>query len=301
MAEKAPFVSKKFAEKKRRTRTLRRIVVGISTVLFFALLWWFAHTPLFQIKSVVVEGTSLVPKEEVQTTTEAMLGGSYIFFFPKSHYLWYPKTAIKKKMLLDYPRIATIVVSRKSDVLHIAITERQPKYLWCGATVPDTSEEAFARDCYFTDQEGYIFATAPNFSDAVYIKLYATIEHADEPLRQTVFKGDTLRKVEIFAHSIKSDTIVPHSYVEASDNDIAILLLRAGGVSPRVLYNSALDPMSAVTAFRSAISTEPLMTKLKKSFSTLEYIDVRFDKKVFYKFGETQKTEQTANGTASAQ
>jgi hypothetical protein len=105
--------------------------------------------------------------------------------------------------------------------------------------------------------------------------------------------------VETFARSIKSDTILPHSYVEETDGDIAILLLRAEGVSPKVLYNNAIDPVAASTAFHSAIATEPLMTKLRKSFNTLEYIDVRFDKKVFYKFKEAQKTEQTANGTTA--
>lgn len=300
MAAKAPFVSEKLAKRKRLLRTVRIIFYSVVFIALTLLTWWFSHAKAFQIATIEVSGAAVISADDITADTNSALAGSYAFIFPKTQIFWYPKTHIQKLLLSKYPRIQNVTLSKKGSTLNVAVTERVPKYLWCGETVPDTSAEAFTRDCYFTDENGFVFATAPNFSDAVYIKLYAAVLSPEAPIGSLVFTRETLTHIDTFASGIKSAMIVPYAYVTDSNNDVSILLISSGNQVPRVLYNTSMDPVTSSMAFRSAVGTEPLASKLKKSFSALEYIDTRFDKKIFYKFAESEKIEQTANSNDGA-
>lgn len=300
MPEKAVFVSTKQARRQLRSRMFRRVIFFVVLFALLILLWFISTSPNFQITKVEVKGVLLTPANQVEGMVARELEGKYAFVFPKANKLWYPRKKIHSKLLEEFPRIYKNSITREQSTLVVSIEERKLRYLWCGGTVPQNSEDSFIRGCYFTDQEGFIFATAPNFSDGVYIKLYAPIENQDMPIGQYVFNKEIITHVETLASGITSSQIIPFAYVASKDNDIEILLLGHSSSKAKVLYNPKSDPLDRLQDFRIALNTEPLATKLKNSFSLLEYIDLRFDKKVFYKFApmlKIEKNQQVQNET----
>ncbi len=69
-------------------------------------------------------------------------------------------------------------------------------------------------------------------------------------------------------------------YIKGSDEDTGYI------------YVNTKDNANYVwVTFISAIDTEPLKSKLEKNLKNLEYIDLRFSNKVFYKFKDNIKKE----------
>jgi hypothetical protein len=82
-----------------------------------------------------------------------------------------------------------------------------------------------------------------------------------------------------------SNVIFQVSHIEIKD-DGDIVFTDAGGISS-VFIRPQSDFKKVWSVLVSAIDTEPLKSKLVSEKDSLQYLDVRFGNKVFYKFGNT--------------
>lgn len=104
-------------------------------------------------------------------------------------------------------------------------------------------------------------------------------------------KSIPLTKSEILINFFK-DKLTSEGYIfshtEIDNNNNLKLFLKNTYQDDGYLYlNIEEDPNTLWLNFLSAIKAEPLKTKLADNFSSLEYIDLRFDNKIFYKFNDT--------------
>ena len=53
---------------------------------------------------------------------------------------------------------------------------------------------------------------------------------------------------------------------------------------PEILFKIDTDLGNIAENLKAALDAEPLKSKIKNFYSTLLYIDLRFDNKVYYKF-----------------
>ncbi|MEN9582813.1 MAG: hypothetical protein RL641_767 [Candidatus Parcubacteria bacterium] len=290
-SQKKPFVSDKLAKHRKNVARARRILMFIILALILGGASFFTYANTFQIHTVLVNGAKAVSPDEIKLAAENGISGNNVIV-PNRNVFLYPRNALKASIASAFPRLDTIAVDVKNEVLLITVTEREPAYLWCGESIPTNRQESFASACYFVDAKGFIFSTAPQFSDAVYSKIYTTLANATEPVGQFAMDADVLARVSLFAKEIETPTFKPSAFSVTADGDALIFLYRDSAVMPEVRLNPKHDALTDVAGFKTAVSSEPLKSKLTKSFANLEYIDVRFANKVFYKFHDEANTQQ---------
>ncbi|MBP6926301.1 MAG: hypothetical protein KBB70_01215 [Candidatus Pacebacteria bacterium] len=302
-APKKPFVSDKLAKRRKAHAKAKRILAFAVLVIVVAALGYFIYADRFQIRGVVVSGTQAVQGGDVVAAADGIISGKSLYVFPKRNIFLYSKKSLEAELGQYFPRLDTINIQIENKELAISVTERDPAYLWCGESIPATRQASFESICYFVDGTGYIFSLAPQFSDSVYMRIYTSlgeVTSADvaaageipaeqtsiNPIGQYAMKGTVLARVATFAKQITSTTFKPSAFSITPDGDALIFLYRDSDTSPAIRYNPLHDPLTVVAQFKSAITTEPLKGKLSTSLSTLDYIDVRFPNKIFYKFND---------------
>lgn len=144
------------------------------------------------------------------------------------------------------------------------------------------------RDCYFLDASGYVFAKAPAFSGDILVRLYGPL--AAEADDAAPAKTDTIGKyylpaskfpaIRSMVRGVSLLSLTPSSLVRKEDGDYE-LLLKGGG---KILFSDKEDPVRIVSNLDSALSSDPLKKNMAEKRSALQYIDLRFGNKVFFKF-----------------
>lgn len=273
---------------KRKRRNRRRRMFVMLVVLFVSLIGALAYFSSYNnvtINNIRVEGTQIINSSEVESRVLGKLSGRYFYLFARSNFLIYPKKQIYNDLLKSFPRIETLSVARDGfNTLEINITERSGAYLYCGATVPEVQSEV-GENCYFVNNDGYIFDKAPYFSGNVYFKYYTALPTDSNPLTQYIVSTDRFHLLARFIDGITNLGFNPINLV-IDQNGLHSLYLAnpSGSTSPKVIFNQE-DELSAVLDNLSISMNNPeFAQEINSKYDTLLYIDLRFKNKVLYKF-----------------
>lgn len=269
-------------KKRRRKAILNKILLSLlGLVIVFFLLTYLSRLKNLNITEIQVTSNGVVETEEVQTAVEGEISGKYFWLFPKTNILIYPQNSIQNSLLGKFKRIEKIDLSIENNkTLIINLTEREAKYTWCGnAPTPEILKE----QCFFLDEDGYIFDAAPYFSGEVYFKFFGHPTTEDNYFFQQNFK-----QLVIFVDALRTIKLKPVSLYVTPNKDVEIFLSRgnATATEPRIIFKLDADLQKVAENLEAAINTEPLKSDIKKKYSSLLYIDLRFGNKVFNKFSK---------------
>lgn len=281
------------------------MVLFLLLVIFFGLVF-LSRMQKFRITTVELSGEVLVVPDEVVSASNDFLSGYYIGLFPRNNFFLYPQSALQKFLEDKFKRINKISLKLSGfKKLEISIIERKQQALWCDGA-PDiaspanasstlitvTAPKSLTEKCYFLDDNGLIFSEAPNFSGDAYFKYYGGLGTGTSPagsvptdsasygtpIGQTYLATSTVfQEVSSFVESVKQTAVTPVS-VLASDDGQFTMFLSSGG---KIYFNQP-DSLS-----KSADNLKVLLQTLSVSSSTsilnINYIDLRFGDKLFYK------------------
>lgn len=259
-------VREKKARRRRKKKIIFYTIIGVvcATVLIFLL-----RLPVLQLKTVRVEGTEVVDPVDIQTAVFKRLEGNYLFVIPKTNILLLPLPSIERMLAGAFPRLQTITLSRSSiSTLAIKVSEYHAKYLWCDSS------------CFFMDQNGMVYSSAPYFSGTTYPKIFNTQakELPFSPLSaQELSMIDTLSErlpqMKIVLEEIHFDTTHTARIIFPHNGSLATLY-----IDPGVSIEKTLDNLY------SGIRTDPLSSLFADKTKVLQYIDMRYGDRVIYKF-----------------
>jgi hypothetical protein len=262
--------SEKSALKKKKKNKILIISLSLVAFLFLILIPTVTHLPFIKISKVNIVGAELISKEEVESLVKADLKGNYAFIFSKANAFIYPDNLILKNLKETFPEISKVEVLREDlKTLQVTIVEREPMALWC-----DDSVESL---CFFVDEKGEIYSKAPQFSQGAYIRFR---EGVDPPgLGQFIFK-DNFLEVLNFAKKVKSldlpiTYIIPR--VEDEDYDIHI---SGGG---KIIFSLREDLSAVSERLEYYLKDKNSVKSLSEFIKNLDYLDLRFGKKLFLK------------------
>lgn len=276
-----------YLRKKRKKRLQRYGIFLMLSILFIVLFSYAAHRKEFRISTIELEGGILVTHEDVEVKSLEYLQGSYFWLFPKDNSFWYPNSKLEDYLRENFKRIDTIKVNLKGlRTLHITITERKPFAIWCNGLPeneevrPNESEELLSspeRTCYFIDQNSTIFAPAPDFSGDAYFKYYSV--STTSPIGKE-FMASTTQFVKIadFVAQTKAIGVRPLYIVAKEDGEFSLVVSGGGEI-----YFDLKEPLSKVAENLGALLRTPEMTKTADGNLPIEYIDLRYGNKLFYK------------------
>lgn len=272
----------------RKKRIKRRVKYGIILFLLatiFGIFIYLAHRPELNISSVELEGGVLVTKEDIELRVFEYLEGKYLWIFPVKNSLWYPRGELEKYLQESFKRIDTISIERKDfHTLSISISERKPFALWCD-TLPGTrtsESEVGVEDtsprCYFMDSNSTVFAEAPIFSGDAYFKYYGILD-LENPIGQYYLSSTTqFAEISSLVLATKKMMLRPQ-YLVAKGNDEYALVVSGGA---EIIFDTK-KPLEGVIENLEALLKTPELAVPTSGNLPVEYIDLRFGNKLFYK------------------
>ena len=275
---------RKVARLGNRRRKIRTIKFGITVFVLLASvigIVWLSHIEEVNIKTVVIVGNSVITKTQLEAIVEEQLKGTYGLLFPRTNILLFPKNSITADVRSAFDRIfyADIVVE-DSQTIKLIVKERQPFALYCGDTFIDTQE--ISGQCYLLDERGFIFAKAPDFTGNIFFKYFGkTAAQINEDLQ--VVQGleympqDTFRDITLFLESFDELEIEPSSFTRLNDDDFE-LRFKDGSY---ILFGVEQNLISILDNLQSVFESEVF---LELENVQLDYIDLRFGNRIFYKF-----------------
>lgn len=277
LATRAP---KRKLKDRRREAFMRMVTLtGVAGVVALGAVLYVLWMPALRIERVEASGYGNA--DALIALAKEELEGKYAGVVPKNSFFFYPERAIRTSILEAYPAIVSVSVSRTSFTsLSLKANERVTAFWWCGTPEHLSSHTG---DCYEADVEGLIFSravpleaenTASTTGDNV-LRVYGSLESASStegyPLRARVVGASTLPEVLRFVATIQGFGI-PIASVALRGDEADLFV----APSTRITYVIGKEKEAAKVA-------EIGFPKLNLMDGSLEYVDLRFEGKMYLK------------------
>ncbi|MEK7088433.1 MAG: hypothetical protein AAB952_01715 [Patescibacteria group bacterium] len=260
------------AVRRRRARLMSGILILIIFTIAIFSLSWFLSQPFVVINNLTVSGNSLVAASDIIAAVKNILTDSYLGLFTKSNIFIYPEKTIRQTLTATFPAIKDIRGNIKSwQTLQLSVEERAPFALWC-RTIDAT-------DCFYLDDDGLIFSTAAIFSDSIFLKFSGgQISASSSPIGKNFLPSDEFRRLNFFLDSLAPLNLMPASLIAGVDE--YQIYLKNGG---RLIISIDDDLSKVLENLETILSSDNLKKALARG-GVIDYIDLRYGNKIFYKF-----------------
>lgn len=249
-------------------RLLLLIAIGAVVIAGIVIL---IRLPRLQVKNVAVVGANVVDPGDVTEFVNQQLQGKTLFILPKSSIFLVPTHRLEKNIKKQFSRLQTVSINRTNfSTLSVAIKEYQGVYLWC---IDETT-------CYFMDQNGVAFASAPYFSGNAYPKIFTG---PLQPLPFQAVNPAQLDTIALLISRLPAIGINPEEFHFVSGHELAVDFNHDGSPA-QLLFDPTIDTKQALVALYTGLRTNPLATKFRDATQVLQYVDLRFSNRVVYKF-----------------
>lgn len=268
----------------RRRRIKRRALLCAAAVsVATGLVSFIAHRPHARVQTVAVLGTETLATYDIEKVVHSRIDGAFAYLFPRNTVFFIHKRGLERAIVEAYPRIETIDVTIDQQELRVLIQERKASYLWCGP-VP-FAEIVEEQACYYFDKSGFIFDSAPYFSAAVYFTLYDAIEAGGEtdPIGSHVAHHEDIESLLSFVASLEPLGIRGFA-LGLTDTEATLYLGNTKDIhAPKVIWNIDGNYTELGSNLKSALAVEPMKSEVLGGEKKLDYIDLRYSDKVYYK------------------
>jgi hypothetical protein len=252
------------------------IVSTIITVL---------HNSEYQFQNIKTEGTTTFASSDVMLFTESYFQGKYLNAIPRSSTLLFSKERFSEELKKKFPIIEFAYITFPEPTeLNIVIKEKTPVVVWCFTNT----------DCGFVDDKGILYGHSPKFSDGVYPVFQSQSDNSIEKKMGTVVVDPAImyRFAELFKR-LQSDDIELSKVMFYEDGDIGFSIDKLFGLytrdDARLLGTFGQDDDLFVRDMLTGLGNETFKKQFNGNPKDLEYIDMRFPGKIFYKFASSQK------------
>jgi len=261
--EQKYYSSKKYRYLKRKKSIFRNrffwfSILGI--IAFSGLFYFFIFSPVFQIKTVVVEGAYFIDASEVKEGIEKITEKNILFFPTKSIFVSRKKEVRNFVLENFFPAKKIVIKKRLLHKLSINIQEREAKALCC------TEEE-----CFLIDNQGFVFQSI-------------TRERASKTLPIIYFEDKIVQKDKLLDQELLE--FISLIYIKLKER--GDIIIQEFKIFPsKVEARTGNNLMLYFSPEKSPhLQVEDLILFLRdealSKIDGLEYIDLRFDK-IFYK------------------
>lgn len=252
------------------SRRLRRKRFFLKASLIFAAILLFLlgvtasiYIPKFRINEISIEGTAVLDKEQLKEEAFSLLRQKFWGIFPYDNIFILPKERIIATLSKKFPLIKKVTIKNDfSRKVFISVEERKPEALWC--------KKDF---CAFLDEAGFIFEPAPVFSGTIFPKFFDERETPAD-IGKEILPAAEFQKLHFVLETL-----------EKKNFNVVKTILKDSG-----LYEIHLDEGWYIL-FNEKNNAETvsenleliLENNIKEKRPQLEYIDLRFGNKIFFK------------------
>jgi hypothetical protein len=271
-----PIHSPEFQKKKKKRLKLFLIVTISALVLLVSSAVYASRRPSLLISDIYVGGNQVTSSDEIKRLVGLELQGRYFWLIPRSNAFLYPRKDIQESLKGSINRIKSVETSLSgSQTLNIQISEREPFALYC----EDISELYSPSQCYFLDNEGFIFSIAPSFSGDVYF-VYSTDEPLADPIGKYYLPAEEFSRISLFRDELSKMDVNLRAFKIAGDE--YKFILPTGG---EIKWQRE-DDVQLVLLNLQALLFDDSIRATPGFIDKVVHIDLRLKNKIFYKLKE---------------
>lgn len=254
----------------KRKRTLLLVSIGAIVILLLTIygLW----RPEVRITEAEAVGIDAEPIKALMLEAST---GSYAGIIPRNSVFFFPEQTVRKAILHAYPEFSAVAINRVGfNAISVRPIFRQHAFWWCGT--PTFSPQG-TDSCYNADSNGFIYSYAGTSEElgGEELRMYSSLIESDVteeyPLRSELTQVSTIPSALRFVRALK--TLKVGITRVALRDDEADLFLPNG---TRITYVLGHEE-EAITVMAATIPSLDLVG------GQVEYIDARFDGKVYVK------------------
>ncbi len=273
--KKSRLLSHKQLQRKRRRFFVKVFVLLFVLVLIVVGISYVLRLPALTIATVKVTGDKSSLANDIVTTANNELAGQYLGLFSKKNIFIFPKDELQAEILKLSPKIAAVTMAVGNDnVLAVNPIERKPRALWCDGSFSSTT------NCYYLDTAGKIFDPAPSFSGTGFFTYFGG-GLSTNPLGSSYLTSSLFSDLDQFRQHVIDRGIPVVALTTVADNEFTLTLQNATGTG-QILINTA-TPYDTVLENLTTIWNEEIKPSAKAPARAVDYIDLRYGNKVYFK------------------
>lgn len=285
-------MKKKRSAKKQHKFSKRRIVLIVKITLLLGLLGGFVYAmnqEYFFMDTTRISGHEVLTEKELMVVVDDYLAAKKFWVFPRQNTFFLDTKSLEKHISKIFPRIYAIDVSivERGDVLQIEIEERKAHSLWCNDR---EYEQVTDEECYYADQDGYIYADSPYFSSKVFTKVF--VPPGDIIKEKQIHDSHDFDSFFEFLETLQGDYDLHIQRIERDiHDDVYVYLWSVNGIIykqnfPFIVYSNDMNYERVLDNTRITLGHEEFKKSFSRKSENLKSIDVRFDGRVFFAFNE---------------
>lgn len=254
----------KYSFKKNNFRkTALKTLIFISP--FLIIFSVFLYLPKFRIKEIEINGNeNLTGKTRIVVNEE--LNKKMLFLIPKNNFFIFKKSGLKEKILQTITSIKTVEINKNfPDAIILNIKERTIAGAYC-------ADEEMLK-CFSLDEEAMIFEEKTINSEEKKLIFIATTSAATIKQSERIMDKKTFAKLLYFSDSAEKLLILKARKIILNKNEYNVFFENSFYVIVnKEQINSAFENLKLI-----------LESQIKDKKNNLEYIDLRFQNKAFFK------------------
>jgi cell division septal protein FtsQ len=262
------YTSSKLIQRKRR---IKKIKITLYVILFLSLIFGFFYAmkhPKLNVSVIDIVDNTFSNTSKLEARVSSSLDGNVFFFIPKTNALFLPRFEIEESIKEEAPEISTIDIDLKGfNNIEVSINEFEPKLL---LEVKDKN--------YFVNEFGDVFMEAPLLhSHDDLLSFFNDLEEVE--IRDNVIDADFLRSINLFSEKLNNLDIRVHG-VSHEGEDVYYIKTDLGF---DILVSSQDNLEISFENIKTILENGTLS---REQLPDVNYIDLRFGNKVFYKLRE---------------
>ncbi len=268
--------------RKYRRGSSRAVLIALGAVIACVALAYGVYRLLLWekifISSVEIGGIQKISESDIRSAVNAYLGETVLGFIPRKEYFFLSGSALSAELRELFPEIRSLVIDKKfPDHLSINIEERSPWGIVCGRTAPVDAESGNV-PCAYVDTEGYAFDQAPVLIGSLTKKIFT--DRNDIAIGSAAVSPNVIREYDELKALYEAMSL-PLTHISLSvdsPRDMRVYSNEWYGITDIAID---IDRLKGVF--------EPLFrNELSGKIDRLEYVDLRFGNKIFYKLRGAQ-------------
>lgn len=244
----------------------------------------------FQFSQVQVFGAETFPVDNIELFTKDYLSGNQFRVIPKSSTILFSKGDFESKLKKNFPIINIAYITfPKPDAIDIHIQEKKSVAVWCFSVT----------SCGFIDQSGIMYGYAPNFSEGVYpVFSSESMKTFDDFYGKQIIEPNVMNRFIALFTQLQSDDMKLSQTIFLNNGDIAFSIEKLFDNYPndsaQLLGTLVQDDSIFIRDMTTGLGNKVFKDQFVANPKDLEYIDLRFPGKVFYKFTTSEKLIEKA-------
>lgn len=237
----------------------------------FALGVGFFNIPYFSFASVSLEGVRTLPSQEITRIIDEHLQKKSWRFFPHNNFFVFLITApdIESALIEKMPKIKSVTIKKRLP--HGIIASIEERKIW--ATL---CKEA---SCFYIDTEGFVFGKSSRVSGSIFFAIEDE-RNTNADIGSSIISTEELSNIQRLMEKIEKITGTSFAALNLSGSENLISKYEAKtDAGWRVIFDSKTNSDLAISNFTSAYEGI-----LQKNLGNIEYVDLRLENKIFYKY-----------------